>query len=84
MNDKRQIYGIAAELTDPFYATSHGAAVSNYDAGIVSGNVNLYCSAKGLAPVYRGSMDKDALRKALNRPETTVIHLNHPVGHPAK
>ena len=35
-----------------------------------------------LATVCRGSMDRDAVRKALKLPETVLLHLNHPVGYP--
>ena len=41
----------------------------------------LYCAANGLATVCRRSMDADALKKALKLPDTTVLHLNHPVGY---
>jgi hypothetical protein len=27
-------------------------------------------------------MDQDALKKALKLPDTTVLHLNHPIGYP--
>jgi nitroreductase len=57
--------------------------LSHYDAGIVSGNIYLYCAANGLATVCRGSMDREALRKALKLPERKVLHLNHPIGRPA-
>ena len=73
---------IAADVSDPIYAGAR-STLSNYDAGIVSGNIYLYCSANGLATVCRRSMDNDALKKALNLPDTTILHLNHPVGYPA-
>ena len=74
---------IAADVSDPIY-TGARSTLSNYDAGIVSGNIYLYCAANGLATVCRRSMDDAALRKALNLPSTTVLHLNHPIGYPAK
>ena len=74
---------IAADVSDSIY-TGARSSLSNYDAGIVSGNIYLYCAANGLATVCRRSMDNDALRKALKLPDTTVLHLNHPVGYPAK
>ena len=73
---------VAADVSDPIY-TGARATLSNYDAGIVSGNIYLYCAANGLATVCRRSMDNDALKKALMLPDTTVLHLNHPVGYPA-
>ena len=72
---------IAADVSDPIY-TGARSSLSNYDAGIVSGNIYLYCAANGLATVCRRSMDADALKKALKLPDTTVLHLNHPVGYP--
>ena len=74
---------IAADVSDPIYKGSR-ITLSNYDAGIVSGNIYLYCAANGLATVCRRSMDDAALRKALNLPSTMVLHLNHPIGYPAK
>ena len=73
---------IAADVSDPIYKGARGA-LSNYDAGIVSGNIYLYCAANGLATVCRRTMDNDALKKALKLPDTTILHLNHPVGYPA-
>ena len=73
---------IAADVSDPIY-TGARSSLSNYDAGIVSGNIYLYCAANGLATVCRRSMDNDALKKALKLPDTTILHLNHPVGYPA-
>lgn len=73
---------IAADVSDPIY-TGARSALSSYDAGIVSGNIYLYCAANGLATVCRRSMDNDALRKALDLHEKTILHLNHPIGYPA-
>ena len=74
---------IAADVSDPIYAKPWDT-LTHYDAGIVSGNIYLYCAANGLATVCRGTMDRAALKKALKLPEKTVLHLNHPVGYPAK
>ena len=73
---------IAADVTDPVYK-GKWSTLTHYDAGIVSGNIYLYCAANGLATVCRGSMDRDALKKALKLPAGTILHLNHPVGYPA-
>ena len=73
---------IAADVSDPVYA-GEGRALSSYDAGIVSGNLYLYCAANGLATVCRRTMDGDALKKALRLPDTVILHLNHPIGYPA-
>ena len=74
---------IAADLSDPLYAKPPRNALTHYDAGIVSGNIYLYCAANGLATVCRGTMDREALRKALKLPDTMFLHLNHQIGYPA-
>ena len=74
---------ITADLSDPAY-TGRRSTLTHYDAGIVSGNIYLYCAANSLATVCRGSMDRDALKKALKLPDSTILHLNHPVGYPAE
>ena len=73
---------ITADVSDPVYK-GNWSTLSHYDAGIVSGNIYLYCAANGLATVCRGTMDRDALKRALKLPNTTVLHLNHPIGYPA-
>lgn len=73
---------IAADVSDPIY-TGVRSTLSNYDAGIVSGNIYLYCAANGLATVCRRSMDNDVLKKALKLSDKTILQLNHPVGYPA-
>ena len=74
---------ITADLSDSVYKGPWNT-LTHYDAGIVSGNIYLYCAANGLATVCRGSMDRDALKKALKLPAGTILHLNHPVGYSAK
>lgn len=54
------------------------------DAGIVSQNINLFCSGKGLSTVPRMSMDNDGLKKVLNLTDSQVPMLNNPVGYPKK
>ena len=73
---------ITADVSDPVYK-GNWSTLSHYDAGIVSGNIYLYCAANGLATVCRGTMDRDALKRALKLPDTTLLHLNHPIGYPA-
>lgn len=51
------------------------------DAGIVSQNISLFCSGTGLATYARGSMDRDALKKALKLTGTQTVMLCHPVGY---
>lgn len=50
------------------------------DAGYVSQNIYLACTALGMKTVARAQMDADALRQALNLP-ATLLELNHPIGY---
>lgn len=52
------------------------------DAGYVSENICLACTALGLATVPRASMDKNALTEALGLNEKQILMLNNPVGWP--
>jgi len=72
---------ITADVSGPVYKDKR-STLTHYDAGIVSGNIYLYCAANGLVTVCRGSMDRDALKKALNLGDKIILHLNHPVGYP--
>ena len=71
---------IAADTSDPIYNGGRNT-LSCYDAGIVSGNIYLYCAAHNLATVCRATMDRDALKKGLGLADNITLHLNHPVGH---
>ena len=73
---------IVADVSDPVYHQGRRTVLTHYDAGIVSGNIYLYCAANGLATVCRASMDRDALKKALKLGDNIVLHLNHPIGWP--
>ena len=74
---------IVADVSDPVYHQGRRTVLTHYDAGIVSGNIYLYCAANGLATVCRASMDRNALKKALKLGDNIVLHLNHPIGWPA-
>lgn len=52
------------------------------DAGYVSENICLTCTALGLATVPRATMDKNTLSNAFGLKENQVIELNHPIGWP--
>jgi SagB-type dehydrogenase family enzyme len=52
------------------------------DTGFISQNVYLYCASAGLATVVRGSIDKDALAKAMNLRDNQKIILAQTVGYP--
>ena len=75
---------ITADVSGPAYKGAKRSTLTHYDAGIVSGNIYLYCAANGLVTVCRGSMDRDALKKALKLPANVILHLNHPVGYAAE
>ena len=50
------------------------------DAGYVSQNIYLICTAMGLKTVARASMEKDALVRELGLTDNQVPMLNHPIG----
>lgn len=74
---------IAARLDDAMYESEYGKMLSAYDAGIVSGNIYLFCSANGLATICRATMEREKLAAALQLSGKHVLHLNHPVGFAA-
>ena len=51
------------------------------DAGIVSQNISIFCSAANLATVPRASMDNEQLKKVLKLKDSQMPMMNHPVGH---
>ena len=51
------------------------------DAGIVSQNISIFCSAAKLATVPRASMDAAQLKKVLKLKERQIPLMNHPVGY---
>lgn len=57
------------------------ADFASADAGYVSQNICLYCSAAGWACCPRASMDKDALRKSLQLKDSQEPFLNNVVGY---
>jgi len=58
------------------------ALYSGADVGFISQNVYLFCASEGLATVVRGSVDRDALAKALNLSEQKRIIITQTVGYP--
>lgn len=54
------------------------------DAGIVSQNVNLFCSAAGFVTVPRIGMDTAAIKKLLSLNDNQLPMLNNPVGYPKR
>jgi nitroreductase len=53
-------------------------------AGLISQNVYLFCASEGLATVVRGSINRDALAKALQLPAGQKIIIAQTVGYPLK
>ena len=51
------------------------------DAGYVSQNIYLACTALGLKTVARGTMDYETLKRELKLADTSYLELNHPIGY---
>jgi SagB-type dehydrogenase family enzyme len=60
------------------------ALYSAADTGFICQNVYLFCASEGLATVVRGSVDREALGKALKLPPQKKIMLAQTVGYPKK
>ncbi len=54
------------------------------DTGFISQNVYLFCSSEGLAAVVRGSIDREALAKAMKLRQDQKVILAQTVGYPKK
>ena len=52
------------------------------DTAFIAQNVYLYCASEGLATVVRGSIDRDALAKAMQLRGNQKIVLSQTVGYP--
>ena len=68
--------------TAKFPAGIDGKLWGAFDAGIVSQNINIFCSAVGLETVTRAYMDADKVKAALKLSEGQIVMLNNPVGYP--
>jgi len=73
--DFDRMEGATAEQKE-FYAAT--------DAGFIAQNVYLFCASENLATVVRGSVDRDALAKAMGLASHRRIILAQTVGYPAK
>lgn len=71
---------VLASDTTKFRHAAHDYACM--DAGYVSENIYLACTAMGLVTVARAQMDKETLHKELGLKNTEELILNHPVGQP--
>ncbi len=67
-------------VSDQSKARRKNSHYGDIDAGYVSQNIYLACTALGMRTVARAMMDQDAVRSALNLPEDVIIELNHPIG----
>jgi len=52
------------------------------DVGFIGQNVYLFCASEGLATVFRGSIDRDAVAEILKLPETKFVTCAQTVGYP--
>lgn len=59
----------------------HARLMVSVDTGIMSENINIFCSATGLCTVPRGTMDDKGLIKLLNLNENQFPLINNPVGY---
>lgn len=75
---------IVADIAKYGADTEHAKMMMFCDAGIVSQNINLFCSAAGLCTVPRGIMDNEGVSKLLNLNEKQIPVLNNPVGFAKK
>ena len=56
------------------------AELGAMDAGYVSENICLICTAMGLKTVPRATMNKEVLSKELGLIDNQILELNHPIG----
>lgn len=71
---------VTSNLSDPLYQDEEWKLLPAYDAGIVSGNIYLFCSANGFGTICRTTMNREKLKNSLKLTDRHVLHLNHPVG----
>ena len=82
----RQAFAKAAPISLVLVSTKDNDRAPNdkfgaMDAGYVSQNIYLACTALGLKTVARATMDFDVLKRELNLADTSYLELNHPVGY---
>ena len=82
----RQVFAKAAPMSLVLVSTKDSDRAPNdkfgaMDAGYVSQNIYLACTALGLKTVARATMDFDTLKREFNMAETSYLELNHPVGY---
>ncbi|MBQ9204427.1 MAG: SagB/ThcOx family dehydrogenase [Prevotella sp.] len=82
----RQAFAKAAPISLILVSTKDSDRAPNdkfgaMDAGYVSQNIYLACTALGLKTVARATMDFDVLKRELNLADTSYLELNHPIGY---
>lgn len=82
----RQAFAKAAPISLVLVSTKDNDRAPNdkfgaMDAGYVSQNIYLACTALGLKTVARATMDFDVLKRELNLADTSYLELNHPIGY---
>ena len=82
----RQAFAKAAPISLVLVSTKDSDRAPNdkfgaMDAGYVSQNIYLACTALGLKTVARATMDFDVLKRELNLAHTSFLELNHPIGY---
>ena len=82
----RQAFAKAAPISLVLVSTKDSDRAPNdkfgaMDAGYVSQNIYLACTALGLRTVARATMDFDVLKRELNLADTSYLELNHPIGY---
>ena len=82
----RQAFAKAAPVSLVLVSTKDNDRAPNdkfgaMDAGYVSQNIYLACTALGLKTVARATMDFDTLKRELNLADTSYLELNHPIGY---
>jgi nitroreductase len=61
-----------------------GQKFADVHSGSAYENVSLYAAEQGLASVVRGSIDREALHKALNLADDEIVTFNQVIGYPAE
>lgn len=79
---RQKVRGNMPAINLVLVAKDGSKSFSNINAGYVSQNICLACTALGMATVPCGSMDEPAFRKALKLGDGERIILWHPVGYP--
>ncbi len=81
---------VAEAALNLIYVANYGKAKPDQDGyaavdtGFIGQNVYLFCASEGLGAVFRGSVDRDGLAKALNLPPDRRVMYAQSVGYPKK